>query len=80
MKTDPWKPLISAYQRPSAARASWQILNSVGVYIALWCAEQVTPMTVFRSIRAFSLKLWDEASGKLVGFRQLRLARQRDCA
>ena len=42
--------------------------------------EQVTPMTVFRSIRAFSLKLWDEASGKLVGFRQLRLARQREYA
>jgi omega-6 fatty acid desaturase (delta-12 desaturase) len=39
--------------------------------------ERVTPMTVFQSIRAFSLKLWDETSGKLVGFRQLRLARQR---
>ena len=42
--------------------------------------EQVTPTTIFRSIRAFSLKLWDEASGKLVGFRQIRLARQREYA
>ena len=42
--------------------------------------ERVTPMTVFQSIRAFSLKLWDETSGKLVGFRQLRLARQRGYA
>ena len=42
--------------------------------------EHVTPMTAFQSIRAFSLKLWDEASGKLVSFRQLRLARQRGYA
>ena len=38
MKTEVWKPLIAAYQQPSAARASWQLINSVGSYIALWCA------------------------------------------
>ncbi len=42
--------------------------------------KHVTPLTIFRSIRAFRLKLWDEENGKLVRFRQLRLAGQRKCA
>lgn len=40
----------------------------------------VTPMTVLRSLRAFGLKLWDEASGKLVCFRQLQRAHHREYA
>jgi len=42
MTTHPWKPLVAAYRRPSAARACWQILNSVGVYAAIWFAMALT--------------------------------------
>lgn len=42
--------------------------------------ETVAPMTVFQSIRAFGLKLWDEANGRLVSFRHLRRSRRRKCA
>jgi omega-6 fatty acid desaturase (delta-12 desaturase) len=38
MTTEAWKPLVAAHQRPSAARASWQIINSLGSYAALWVA------------------------------------------
>ena len=33
---------------------------------------QVTPLTAARSIRALGLKLWDEAAGRLVCFREAR--------
>ncbi|MCA8967961.1 MAG: fatty acid desaturase, partial [Planctomycetes bacterium] len=35
--TPAWKPLVAAHRRSSAARASWQIVNSVGSYLAVWC-------------------------------------------
>jgi omega-6 fatty acid desaturase (delta-12 desaturase) len=38
MKSSAWKPLVATYQQPCAWRASWQIVNSVGSYLALWCA------------------------------------------
>jgi len=38
MNIDAWRPLIATYQKPSSARASWQILNSVVPYVVLWCA------------------------------------------
>ncbi len=31
-----WKAIVKEYQQPNAWRASWQILNSVGSYVALW--------------------------------------------
>ncbi|GAB4136467.1 MAG: fatty acid desaturase [Planctomycetota bacterium] len=42
MTTLPTKPLITAYKKPSPARAAWQILNSVGLYLALWAAMSLT--------------------------------------
>lgn len=38
MTTKPLKSLVAAYKQPRAFRAIWQIVNSVGVYLALWCA------------------------------------------
>lgn len=32
-----WKEMVLKYQTSSVLRASWQLLNSVGAYIALWC-------------------------------------------
>jgi omega-6 fatty acid desaturase (delta-12 desaturase) len=31
-----WKAIVAEYQKPDAWRASWQIMNTVGVYVALW--------------------------------------------
>ena len=31
-----WKAIVKEYQKPNAWRASWQIVNSVGGYVALW--------------------------------------------
>jgi len=31
-----WKGLVAEFQKPSRWRASWQILNSIGLYAALW--------------------------------------------
>jgi omega-6 fatty acid desaturase (delta-12 desaturase) len=31
-----WKGIVAEYQKPNAWRASWQIVNTVGVYAALW--------------------------------------------
>ncbi len=36
MTTESWKPLVAAYQRSCALRASWQLVNSVGAYLAVW--------------------------------------------
>jgi len=33
-----WKALVAKYQVPSAWRASWQLINTVGAYVALWVA------------------------------------------
>jgi omega-6 fatty acid desaturase (delta-12 desaturase) len=38
--------------------------------------SSVKPMTFWSSFRSVNLRLWDEASKKLVGFRHLRLMRQ----
>lgn len=32
-----WKAVVAEYQKPNAWRASWQIVNTVGSYVALWC-------------------------------------------
>jgi omega-6 fatty acid desaturase (delta-12 desaturase) len=37
----------------------------------------VEPITLLGSLRTLKLRLWDEASRKLVGFRHLKLMRQR---
>jgi omega-6 fatty acid desaturase (delta-12 desaturase) len=34
--TADWKHLVAKYQEPSTGRAFWQIVNSVGSYLALW--------------------------------------------
>lgn len=31
-----WKAIVVEYQKPNAWRASWQIVNTVGAYVALW--------------------------------------------
>lgn len=31
-----WKAIVARWQTPSPLRASWQILNSVGAYLAVW--------------------------------------------
>ena len=33
-----WQPLVAEFTKPSAWRASWQLLNTVGVYVGLWVA------------------------------------------
>jgi omega-6 fatty acid desaturase (delta-12 desaturase) len=38
--------------------------------------HEVEPMTLLRSLRSLGLRLWDESSKKLVGFRHLRKVRQ----
>ena len=32
-----WKALVAQYEQPHFWRPIWQIINSVGAYIALWC-------------------------------------------
>jgi omega-6 fatty acid desaturase (delta-12 desaturase) len=31
-----WKAIVAKYQHPHAGRASWQLVNTVGSYIAVW--------------------------------------------
>lgn len=31
-----WKAVVAEYQKPNAWRASWQIVNTMGSYVALW--------------------------------------------
>jgi omega-6 fatty acid desaturase (delta-12 desaturase) len=31
-----WKRIVAEYQKPDARRASWQLLNTIGPYAALW--------------------------------------------
>lgn len=31
-----WKAIVARWQTPSTLRASWQIINSVGAYLAVW--------------------------------------------
>jgi omega-6 fatty acid desaturase (delta-12 desaturase) len=33
---DEWKRVVTQFQTPSAARAIWQLVNSVGLYLGLW--------------------------------------------
>jgi omega-6 fatty acid desaturase (delta-12 desaturase) len=33
-----WKAIVAQFQRPSRAKATWQLLNSLGPYAALWYA------------------------------------------
>jgi omega-6 fatty acid desaturase (delta-12 desaturase) len=32
-----WKAIVARYQRASLGRASWQVLNTHGSYVAVWC-------------------------------------------
>jgi acyl-lipid omega-6 desaturase (Delta-12 desaturase) len=34
--TTKWKKIVAQYQKPSATRAAWQIVNTVGPYALLW--------------------------------------------
>ena len=31
-----WKPIVAKFQKPSALRAAWQLINSVALYVLLW--------------------------------------------
>jgi omega-6 fatty acid desaturase (delta-12 desaturase) len=33
-----WKEVVARFQEPDRARASWQLVNTLGAYVALWCA------------------------------------------
>src|SRR5690349_2390763 len=35
--TTDWKKIVAKYQDPSAARATWQIVNTLVPYALLWC-------------------------------------------
>jgi omega-6 fatty acid desaturase (delta-12 desaturase) len=37
--------------------------------------QEVKPMTLFGSLRSLGLRLWDESSKKLIGWRQLHRVR-----
>ncbi|MGJ8698074.1 MAG: fatty acid desaturase [Verrucomicrobiaceae bacterium] len=37
-----WKQIVSPFTKPSAARATWQVVNSIGAYLALWVAMYFT--------------------------------------
>ncbi|MGB8464639.1 MAG: fatty acid desaturase [Terrimicrobiaceae bacterium] len=32
-----WRKIVAEFQRPSLIRSIWQIVNSLGVYLVLWC-------------------------------------------
>ena len=32
-----WKAIVAEYQKPSAWRAAWQIVNTLGSYVLCWC-------------------------------------------
>ena len=36
--TPRWKDIVSRFQRPSRGKATWQLLNTLGPYAALWYA------------------------------------------
>jgi len=31
-----WKPLVAKFQEPSAWRATWQLVNTLGLYVLMW--------------------------------------------
>ena len=37
-----WRKIVKPHTKPSAARANWQVINSIGSYIALWVAMYFT--------------------------------------
>lgn len=37
-----WRAIVAEYEQPHFWRASWQIVNSIGAYIALWCLMYVS--------------------------------------
>src|ERR1051325_431177 len=37
-----WKEVVAKYQEPNAWRASWQLLNTIGSYVGLWCLMYFT--------------------------------------
>jgi acyl-lipid omega-6 desaturase (Delta-12 desaturase) len=37
-----WKAIVAKYQEPSFWRASWQLINTIGSYAALWCLMYFT--------------------------------------
>lgn len=41
-KTNPWKEIVARYQKPSTARAVWQLVNTLVPYAALWCLMYYT--------------------------------------
>jgi len=37
-----WKKIVAPHTKPSVARATWQVVNSIGSYLALWVAMYFT--------------------------------------
>ncbi|MDB4615145.1 fatty acid desaturase [Akkermansiaceae bacterium] len=46
-----WKKIVSPHTKPSASKATWQVINSMGSYAALWVAMyftlSVSPLLTF---------------------------------
>src|SRR5215475_9072063 len=40
--TTAWKQIVARYQKPSAARAIWQVVNTLVPYAGLWCLMYFT--------------------------------------
>src|SRR5258705_9791115 len=36
VETSAWKEIVARYQKPSVARGTWQIVNTLVPYLALW--------------------------------------------
>jgi omega-6 fatty acid desaturase (delta-12 desaturase) len=39
---NPWKEIVARYQKPSIGRATWQVVNTLVPYAALWCLMYYT--------------------------------------
>ncbi|MFT6177671.1 MAG: omega-6 fatty acid desaturase (delta-12 desaturase) [Akkermansiaceae bacterium] len=37
-----WKKIVAPHTKPSSAKATWQVINSLGSYVALWAAMYFT--------------------------------------
>ena len=37
-----WKAIVAPFQKSSVAKSTWQIINSIGPYIGLWCLMAYT--------------------------------------
>lgn len=51
-----WKKIVAPHTKPSIAKATWQIINSIGLYFALWAAMYFTVQ--FSYLLTFALAIF----------------------